>query len=113
MNLPNFINFEPFNKLRRQMRVSNLGTFSIHGKTAPDAAPPDVEALATSKKPAQPRKKAATPRKTASATKKSSASAQKAPVKSAKTGSVAAKRTATQSGAAKKTATARSRKTPK
>ncbi len=43
MNLPNFINFEPFNKLRRQMRVSNLGRFSIHGSDAPDAAPPEVK----------------------------------------------------------------------
>lgn len=34
MNLPNFVNFEPFNKLRRDMRASKLGHFQLGGDKA-------------------------------------------------------------------------------
>lgn len=37
MNLPNFVNFEPFNKLRRDMRASKLGRFELPASTTPDS----------------------------------------------------------------------------
>lgn len=30
MSLPNFVNFEPFNILRRKMRAEHMGSFEFH-----------------------------------------------------------------------------------
>lgn len=97
MNLPNYINFEPFNRLRRQMRTSQLGHFSIHGKNAPDASPPDVvDAIEIVDTPAKKtrssaKKVAASPAKKASAKKPTvkKAVAKKAATKPASTKSAA------------------------
>lgn len=35
MNLPNYINFDPFNKLRRQMHAQSLGKFDINAARKP------------------------------------------------------------------------------
>ncbi len=37
MNLPNFINFEPFNALRRQMHTERVGHFSLGREVDPPA----------------------------------------------------------------------------
>lgn len=49
MNLPNFINFDPFNKLRRQMRTNKLGHYSLEDWRKKQ--PQHAEAAATPAKP--------------------------------------------------------------
>lgn len=46
MSLPNFVNFEPFNVLRRKMRAENLGQFEFDLPKRDAKAGPKVRAKA-------------------------------------------------------------------
>lgn len=74
MNLPNFINFEPFNRLRKKMHTDHLGRFSIDRDAPP---PPALPAALVTKPEAKPKAAAKTKAKpkTAAQTKAKSKTA--------------------------------------
>lgn len=109
MNLPNYINFEPFNRLRRQMRTSQLGTFSIYGKDAPDAAPPVIDE-AQENKP-RPTKAKVRKKTAAQATSAKKSPSKSKPKSSPKTSAKAATKTA--ASKAKPKASAKTKTTAK
>ncbi len=58
MSLPNFVNFEPFNVLRRKMRAENLGAFEFDMPERHTQGEAAVAPKPAAKSAARPRKRA-------------------------------------------------------
>lgn len=94
MNLPNFINFEPLNELRRAMGTNRLGNFRMPAAAADTAEPPSP-AVARKKTVSRKGKPAGAPAKPpgpkAKASSKKKAGSKKPVAAKAKKSTVAAK----------------------